>query len=168
MTTPKGRAKWFSLDKEDKFGNYTCNLILDAGADTERFIAKIDKLGTGKLPYVRQADGSVLLKLKLKSKGQKKDGSTYIVNPPVVYSGAGEKIDALTLAQMNIGNDSIIRAKVEVGAYSFMGQSGVSMKPKSVQLIKVVKFEGGESDLGFDAVEMDEIDDVEESSEYDF
>lgn len=167
-TTPIGTAEWFSLTKEDKFGNYTCNLKLEDSPETHKLISKIDSLGEGRKPYTKQADGSFVLKLKMKSQGQKKTGETYIVNPPVIYDALGKKIDGQTLAALSVGNGSELRAKVELSYYEFMGQKGVSCKPKSIQISKLIEFGGG-SDLGFDALELEEQDAGEESSDdYDF
>ncbi len=169
VTTPIGNAEWFSLVKEDKFGNYTCNLKLEDSPETHKLIAKIDGMGAGRKPYKKETDGSYVLKLKMKSQGQKKDGSTYIINPPAIYSSVGKKIDGQELHQLNVGNGSEIRAKVELSAYDFMGQEGVSCKPKAVQISKLVEFSGGSADLGFDALELSTEDLGEESSDdYDF
>lgn len=151
-TTPIGKAEWFSLTKEDKFGNYTCTLKLEDSPETHKLISKIDSLGEGRKPYKKEDDGSFSLKLKVKSQGQKKDGSTYIINPPTLYNALGKKIEGMDLANLNVGNGSEIRANIELSAYDFMGQKGVSCKPKSVQIAKVVKFES--QDSGFDALEM--------------
>lgn len=168
VTTPFGKAEWFSLTKEDKFGNYTCNLKLEDNPETHKLISQIDELGSGRKPYTKQADGSYSIKLKVKSVGNKKDGTTYQINPPVLYNQLGKKIEGQELAGLNVGNGSEIRAKVELSAYEFMGQSGVSCKPKSVQISNLVEFGGSSEDLGFDALEMSSSDSGEESSDYDF
>lgn len=169
VTTPFGKAEWFSLVKEDKFGNYTCNLKLEDSPETHKLISQIDSLGSGRKPYKKEADGSFVLKLKMKSAGQKKDGTTYHVNPPAIYSAVGKRVEGQELHSLNVGNGSEIRAKVELSAYDFMGQSGVSCKPKSVQIAKIVEFSGEGADLGFDALELASEDLGEESSDdYDF
>ena len=171
LTTPIGQAEWFSLVNPDKFGNYTCNLKLEDSPETHKLISKIDSMdasGAGRKPYIKQADGSFVLKLKLKSSGQKKDGTNYTINPPFIYSATGKKIEGQDLASLNVGNGSEIRAKIELSAYEFMGQSGVSVKPRAVQISKLVEFSGG-GDFGFDALELDSVDLGEESSDdYDF
>lgn len=154
--TPIGRAEWFSLTKEDKFGNYTCSLKLEDNPETHKLISQIDSLGAGRKPYVKEADGSFKLKLKVKSVGNKKDGTTYTINPPVIYNALGKKIEGMDLASLNVGNGSEIRAKIELSAYEFMGQSGVSCKPKSVQIAKLVEFSADGGDTGFDALELSE------------
>ena len=57
-----------------------------------------------------------------------------------------------------------------------MGSKGVSIGLKSVQIVEAIAFEGGSSDLGFDALDVDpnqESDEQQESFEeseenYDF
>lgn len=161
-TTPMGKIKWFNLAKGDKFGNYSVDLILEDNTETLKFIESIKKVGTGKMPFKQQADGSFIIKLKQKSKGLKKNGQTYEINPPVFYSNAGKKLTLEEVEELSVGNDSIIRAKVELSSYAAMGQVGVSCKPKSVQLVKIVEFGGS----GFDAVEFEEIDDIDQSVEH--
>ena len=159
--SPLGKVQWFSLNKEDKFGAYTANLILEENPETLKFISQIDGMlpaGGTKLPYKKESNGSFVIKLKLKARGQKKDVSTYEVNPPVVYDGTGTKLDAAKVEAMNIGNDSVIRAKVELSAYDFNGTKGVSCKPKSIQISKLVQFVAGGEDAGFDALEFSEFD----------
>lgn len=168
VTTPIGQAEWFSLVKEDKFGNYTCNLKLEDSPETHKLISKIDSMGEGRKPYTQEADGSFVLKLKLKSKGQKKTGEMYTILPPVIYNSIGKKIEGMDLQSLNVGNGSEIRAKIELSAYEFMGQKGVSCKPKAVQIAKLVEFANSE-DLGFDALELESEDLGEASSDgYDF
>lgn len=170
VTTPIGEAEWFSLVNEDKFGNYTCNLKLEDSPETHKFIAKVDSFGKeGRKPYKKNADGSYVIKLKVKSQGTKKDGSIYKVSPPVLYNSLGKKISGEELERLSVGNGSEIRAKVELSAYDFMGTQGVSCKPKAVQISKLIEFGGG-SDLGFDALELEEEDEGEasESDSYDF
>ena len=171
--TPLGKAEWFSLSKVDKFGSYTTNLILEDSPETHKLISQLDELNEGEgKPYILQSDGSFKIKLKVKSIGNKKDGSQYQINPPVLYNSLGKKIEGMELANLNIGNGSEIRAKIEMMAYDFNGKKGVSIKPKSVQIAKVVEFGGGSTeDLGFGALEMkDEFtsDTGEDSSDYDF
>lgn len=168
VTTPIGKAEWFSLVNPDKFGNYTCNLILDDAPEAHKLISKIESLGQGKVPHKIMDDGSVFLKLKVKSSGTKKDGTTYEINPPAIYDSLGKRITGEALAKLNVGNGSKIRAKVELSFYDFMGQKGVSCKPKSVQISELVEYQSGEADLGFDALELEEEDVGEESTEHDF
>lgn len=166
VTTPIGSISWFSLHKVDNFGNYTANLHLEDAPETHKLISIIDSMGAGNKPYKKQADGSVVLKLKSKSKGQKKDGSMYVVNPPVIYNALGAKLSAQEVAELNVGNGSKLRAKLELSTYTMQG-GGVSAKLKSAQLVEVIKFMGGDADLGFDAFEFSEVDDIEESSSFD-
>ena len=76
----------------------------------------------------------------------------------------------MDLANLNVGNGSELRAKIELSAYEFMGQKGVSCKPKSVQIAKIVEFSGGEQDLGFDALELasEDLGESDDSKKYDF
>ncbi len=168
--TPIGKAEWFSLTKEDKFGNYTCSLKLEDSPETHKLISQIDSLGGGRKPYNKEADGSYKLKLKVKSVGQKKDGTSYVINPPVIYNALGKKVEGMDLASLNVGNGSEIRAKIELSAYDFMGTQGVSCKPKSIQIAKLVEFHADGGDIGFDALELSEEDSSEAPSNdgYDF
>lgn len=170
VLTPIGKAEWFSLAKEDKFGSYTCNLKLEDNPETHKFISKIDSMGSGRKPYKKEADGSFTVKLKVKAKGTKKDGSSYVINPPALYNAVGKVLEGKDLVSLNVGNGSEIRAKVELSAYSVNGSVGVSCKPKSVQIVKAVEFASSSSDLGFDALELSEIDseDSEADTSYDF
>lgn len=170
LTTPISKCQWFSLSKEDKFGNYTCNLILEDSPETHKLISKIESLGEGKMPFKQEDDGSYSLKLKLKAKGVRKDGTTYEVNPPAIYNAMGQRMSGQELAGLSVGNGSLVRAKIELSAYTFMGNSGISCKPKSVQIAKLIEFNGGGEDLGFDSLELESTDDVveEESGDYDF
>ena len=168
VTTEIGEVEWFSLTKEDKFGNYTTSLTLSESPETQKLISQIEALsGGGRKPMEIQADGSVKLKLKCKSQGQKKDGSTYIVNPPAIYDSLGQPLKGEALAGLNLGNGSMIKAKIELSPYEFMGQKGVSIKPKAIQIAKIVEFSGG-GDSGFDALEFAENDSSEEKRDYDF
>ena len=166
--TPIGKAEWFSLSKTDKFGAYTTNLILDDSPETHKLISQLDELHLGTdedKPYSVQSDGSFKIKLKIKSIGTKKDNTQYTINPPVLYNALGKKIDGVELANLEVGNGSEIRAKVELMAYDFNGKKGVSIKPKSVQIAKIVEIGAGSTeDLGFSALEMG-IDSGEESGD---
>lgn len=174
-TTPLGKAQWFNLNKADQFGNYTCTIHLEENPETLKLISLIDSIGAGKKPYEKQADGSFKLKMKSKSKGTKKSGEQYVVNPPVIYDSLGKKLTNMEVTKLNVGNGSEIRAILEFSTYAMLDQEtqevvkGISSKVKAVQLGKVVEFEGN-ADLGFGALEIDSSEDKEESSSenYDF
>ena len=179
LTTPIGKAKWFSLTKTDKFGNYTCSIELADAPETHKLISQIDALGDASFtrkPYEKQADGSYVLKVKCKSKGNKKDGTSYVVNPPVLYNALGKKIEGMDLAGLNVGNGSEIRAKIDVSSYVMVDQEtqevmkGYSCKVKSVQIAKLVEFSPEAADTGFDALELAEEGESEGSANdgYDF
>lgn len=173
--TPLGKVEWFSLNKEDKFGNYTCTLHLEESPETLKLIAKIDSLGEGKKPYEKQADGSFKIRMKSRSKGTKKSGESYTVNPPAVYNVLGKRLSNEELAKLSIGNGSEMRAKLEFTTYAMIDQEteelikGISSKVKSVQLGKIVEFEGG-GDSGFDALELEDEDlgETESGDDLDF
>lgn len=175
--TPIGKAEWFSLTKTDKFGSYTTNLILEDSPETHKLISQVDELhkenggDESQPPYTKQSDGSFKLKLKQKSVGMKKTGEQYTVNPPVLYNALGKKIEGMEAANLSIGNGSEIRAKIEMVAYEFNGKKGISFKPKSVQISKIVEIGAGSTeDLGFDALELssEDLGESESSSQYDF
>lgn len=148
-TTPIGTAKWFSVSKPDKFSNYTVELHLDESERSLKFIDFIETFGAGKKPITKTESG-YMVKLKGKSKGTKRDNTTYDIAPPAIYNALGQKISGSDLEKLNVGNGSQIRAKVEVKAYEFMGSKGVSINLKSCQIVELVEFHGGGEDLGFD------------------
>lgn len=165
LVTPIGKAKWFSLTKTDKFGNYTCSIELEDSPETHKLVSQIDSLGDDSFtrkPYEVQPDGSYILKIKGKSMGNKKGGGTYVVNPPVLYNSLGKKIEGMELASLNVGNGSEVRAKIEVSSYVMVNQEtqeimkGYSCKVKSVQIAKIVEFAPDGGDTGFDALELSE------------
>ena len=172
VNTPIGEAKWFSVSKQDKFGNYTVELHLDESERSMKFVDFLENFGEGKKPLEKTPEG-YKIKLKAKSKGTKRDNTTYEINPPAIYNSLAQRVSGAELEQLNIGNGSKIRAKVEVKAYEFMGQKGVSLGLKSVQIVEAVAFNGG-NDYGFDALEQpnEETDEqkasFEESDNYDF
>jgi len=152
VTTPIGETKWFSVSKVDKFNNYTCELHLDESERSLKFIDFLENFGEGKKPLEKTPEG-YKVKLKAKSKGTKKDNSTYEINPPVIYNALGQKISGADLERLNVGNGSKIRAKIEVKEYEFMGNKGVSIGLKSVQIVELVEYNGGQ-DYGFDPLEQ--------------
>tara|TARA_R110002096_G_scaffold136705_1_gene289548 strand:+ start:41 stop:583 length:543 start_codon:yes stop_codon:yes gene_type:complete len=171
-TTPIGEVKWFSVSKVDKFGNYTCELHLDESERSMKFIDFLENFSEGKKP-LSKTDTGYMVKLKAKSKGTKRDNTTYEINPPAIYNAAAQRISGAELESLNIGNGSKIRAKIEVKAYDFMGTKGVSVGLKSVQIIEAVAFDG--NDLGFDPLDIEpnaesseQKESFEESDNYDF
>lgn len=174
VTTPIGEVKWFSVNKVDKFGNYTCELHLDESGRSLKFIDFLETFGEGKKPIKKTPEG-YMVKLKSKSQGTKRDNTTYTVSPPAIYNALGQRISGADLEALNVGNTSKIRAKIEVKAYNFMGQDGVSIGLKSVQIVELVEYSGaGGQDLGFDALETPNLEtseqeqSLEESTNYDF
>ena len=178
VTTPIGEAKWFSVNKVDKFGNYTVELILDESERSLKFIDFLDNFSPvqgAKLPY-KKTESGYTIKLKSKSSGTKRDNTTYVINAPAIYNALGQRITGADLEGLNVGNGSQIRAKIEVKQYNFMGQDGVSIGLKSVQVVKAVEYSGGGQNYGFDALEVEEANretpeqeaSLEESSNYDF
>ena len=173
VTTPIGEARWFSVNKLDKFNNYTTELILDESEKSMKFIDFLESFGEGKKP-LEKTDSGYKVKLKAKSQGTKKDNTTYQLNPPAVYDALGKRLIGADLESINIGNGSKIRAKIEVKTYEFMGQKGVSIGLKSVQIVEAIAFESGSQDLGFSPLEQpnEETDEqkasFEESDDYDF
>ncbi len=165
VTTPIGTTKWFSVSKVDKFGNYTCELHLDESERSMKFINFLENFAEGKKPLEKTPEG-YKVKLKAKSKGTKRDNTTYEINPPAIYSSAGTRISGADLEALNVGNGSQIRAKIEVKEYEFMGSKGVSISLKSVQLVDIVEYIGGSSDLGFDALEMPNVESEEQKESF--
>ena len=173
--TPFGKTEWFSLTKPDQYGNYTSVLVLEDSPETHALIAKIESVGEGRMPFTKEADGTFKLRLKGKSKGMKKDGTQYVVNPPVLYNATGGKIDGLEREKLNVGNGSELRANIELSSYAMVNEKqelvkGVSCKVKAVQIAKIVEFQSEE--LGFDAVELavegDSHGEAPKASGYDF
>ncbi len=171
VVTPLGKAEWFSLHKEDKFGNYTATIHLEESPEVLKIISQIDALGDGNKPYAKQADGSYKIKMKGKSKGTKKTGEQYVINPPAVYSPLGKRLSNEEVAKLNIGNGSEIRVKLELSTYVMVDQEtqevikGISSKVKSAQLGTIVEFSGGDADSGFGALEFDADESGEPASE---
>ncbi len=169
VVTPIGKIKWFNLIETDKFSNYAVDLELEDCPETHKFISKIDATGEGRKPYKKQADGSYLVKVKMKSSGFKKGtNEPYSVNPPAIYNSVGKRFTEEEARKLNVGNGSECRFKVLLSAYDVNGSKGVSCKPQSVQIAKLVEFGG---DTGFDALEFDEEDSADEVSSgdsYDF
>ena len=163
VTTPIGEAKWFSVSKVDKFGNYTCELHLDESERSMKFIDFLENFGKGKKPFEKTESG-YKVKLKAKSKGTKRDNTTYEINPPAIYDALGARVSGADLEKLNIGNGSKIRAKIEVKEYNFMGADGVSIGLKSCQIVEAVAFEGG-TDYGFDALDVDPNQETDEQKE---
>jgi hypothetical protein len=174
VTTPIGETKWFSVSKVDKFGNYTCELHLDESERSEKFIDFLETFGSGKKPFEKTPEG-YKVKLKSKSQGTKRDNSTYTINAPAIYNNLGQRVSGAELEGLSIGNGSKIRAKIEVKQYNFMGQDGVSIGLKSVQVVEAVAYSGGGQDYGFEATEVEEAnresseqEALTESENYDF
>lgn len=173
VTTPIGECKWFSVNKVDKFSNYTVELHLDESERSMKFIDFLETFGKGKKPFEKTPEG-YKVKLKSKSKGTKRDNTTYEINPPAIYNAMAQRISGADLEKLNVGNGSKIRAKIEVKEYNFMGQAGVSIGLKSVQIVELVEYQGGNSDFGFDPLEEpnmeseEQQESFEESENYDF
>lgn len=161
VVTPIGKIKWFNLVDTDKFGNYAVDLELEDSPETHKLISQIDSMGEGRKPYKKQDDGSFVLKIKMKSAGFKKGtNEPYTVNPPAIYSNAGKRLSEEDVRKLSVGNGSECRFKVELSAYYVNGSKGVSCKPRSVQIAKLVEY----SSDGFDSLEFDEEDHGEEPS----
>jgi len=174
VTTPIGECRWFSVAKQDKFSNYTVELHLDESPESMQFINSLENFGEGKKPFEKTPEG-YKVKLKSKAQGTKRDGSTYVINAPAVYNALGQRLQGADLDGLNVGNGSKIRSKIEVKTYEFMGQKGVSISLKSVQIVELVAYAGG-GDYGFDAAEVEEANREsseqenlsEEQNQYDF
>jgi len=158
--TPIGEIKWFNLVDTDKFGNFSVELKLEDSPETHKLISQIDSLSeSGRKPYKKQADGSFDLKIKMKSQGMKRDNTPYTVNPPAIYNSTGKRFSEDEARRLSVGNGTECRFKVVLSSYDVNGSQGVSCKPKSVQIAKLVEFGG---DAGFDALEFEELDSGEE------
>lgn len=173
VTTPIGDVKWFSVNKVDKFGNYTAELHLDESERSLKFIDFLENFGEGKKP-IEKTESGYKVKLKAKSKGTKRDNTTYEINPPAIYNASAQRISGADLEALNVGNGSKIRAKIEVKAYNFMGADGVSIGLKSLQIVDLVEYHGN-GDLGFDPLDLEpnaesseQKESFEESDNYDF
>lgn len=171
LTTPIGEIKWFNLVDTDKFGNYAVDLKLEDSPETHKLISQIDSIGEGRKPYKKQDDGSFVLKIKMKSSGFKRGtNEPYTINPPSIYNSAGKRFSEEELRKLSVGNGSECRFIVVLSHYDVNGSKGVSCKPKSCQIAKLVEFGGSD---GFDALEFAEEELGESSSEsgssdYDF
>ena len=173
VTTPIGDVKWFSVNKVDKYGNYTCELHLDESERSLKFIDFLKNFGKGKVPYEKTPEG-FKVKLKSKSKGTKRDNTSYTINAPAIYNALGKRLSGSELESLSVGNGSKIRAKIEVKQYNFMGADGVAISLKSVQVVEAIAY-SSDNDFGFDAlevestnVESEEQEQLSENEDYDF
>ena len=160
IQTPVGTVKWFSLNKVDKFDNYTVDFFLKPLPATLQLIAKMDELAgpKGKKPYEIQANGEYKIKLKVARTGKKKDGKMFVRPSPAIYNQLGQVLTEDEKLKLNVGNETEMRANVELKQYTSFG-GGCSVKPVAVQIVRLVEFKPAGDDCGFDAVSISDKND---------
>lgn len=173
-TTPAGIAVWPYLRNPDtKFqpdGEYRVKLRY-TGKVGKQVVADISRMrkdgveqmckehGRTKLkeaapPFTEEEDGSILLTVKLKAGGTRKDGVAW-TQRPAVFDSSGRPIAEKDIP--NIGGGSVLKACVEVVPYfSPAWGAGITLRLKGVQVITLVEYGDGEGDasqMGFTAEE---------------
>jgi hypothetical protein len=173
VTTPIGTAKWpYLIEPDTKFnadGEYRIELVLDAGDEAEALFASISafrdkaaaeykKLGGGKavkiaptFPVVRNEDGSVSVKAKLKAKVTSKSGRSW-EQRPAIFDAKGNPIKS----EIRIGSGSRVRLSIELSPFNSpaIGGCGVSVRLRGVQVIEIREPKAtSASDFGFGAEE---------------
>jgi hypothetical protein len=153
ITTPVGEFQYAFItrprDSLSGVSQYSINVILTPD-DAQPLIDTIASLwkdsGIKKNPksfgYKTLDDGSI--NFTFKTGAVLKDGSRGSVG---VYDSKGAKVD---LKDTLIGNGSKGRVKGQAAIYDAQTGSGVTLYLGSIQITKLVKYEGGS---GFDAVE---------------
>ena len=109
-------------------------------------------------------DKGIIYKVSLKKAAVKKDGSK---NKPVPVVGG----DLMPLADVTeIGNGSVGNVKIRQFEYNFNGREGIGTRLESVQIVKLVKYEGKKAGAvapeleGFEAIASDDTSMDEENA----
>jgi len=186
ITTPVGIAKWpYLVEPDTKFnadGEYRVELVLPAGEDAEELFAKVSafrdkaaveykKLGGGKavkiapsFPLVRNDDGTISVKAKLKAKVTSKAGRSW-EQRPAMFDSKGVPINS----EIRVGSGSRIRLSLELAPFNSpaIGGCGVSARLRGVQVIEIKEpratsatdFGFGAEEAGFVAESFDNFED---------
>ena len=185
LVTPRGAAEWAHLVEPDtkwkELGEYKTNLTVSREAalpfiegllalkdqGLKFFQADADeeakaKGRKGKVlnlssqdPWVENEDGTFTFKLKRDAKKIKEDGSVQEFKVHLLDATGREIPEADRSVYTNIGNGSIICAKVTAYPYSSpMIGVGVTLRLEKVQIINLVTYQaGGGVDTDFETVE---------------
>jgi len=173
ITTPIGTAKWpYLLEPDTKFhadGEYRVELVLEPGDEAEDLFAKITafrdkaaaefkKLSGGKgvkiapsFPLVRNEDGTVSVKAKMKAKITSKSGRSW-EQRPAIFDAKGTPIKN----EIRIGSGSRLRLSIELAPFNSpaIGGCGVSARLRGAQVIEIREPKAtSASDFGFGAEE---------------
>ncbi len=164
----QGKALWAHLDKPEVINGENKHLfsisVIPSEKDLKAFEQQCQEVwdayvaeeakgkrlrGEPSFGMKEDDDGTVSIKAKCKDAWHKKDGT---VTPRVVpiFDGMGQV--ATKKLRSCIGNGSLIGVSYELYPFVFSANSfGVSVRLKGVQVLKLVRFGGGESaeDLGF-------------------
>jgi hypothetical protein len=171
ITTPVGTAKWpYLVEPDTKFnadGEYRVELVLDAGEEAEDLFAKVaafrdkaaaevKKASGGKavkiapsFPVVRNEDGTISVKAKLKAKVSSKAGRSW-EQRPAIFDAKGNPIKT----EIRIGSGSRLRLSLEVAPFNSpaIGGCGVSARLRGAQVIEIREPRAtSASDFGFGA-----------------
>lgn len=173
ITTPVGSAKYpYLIEPDTKFhadGEYRVELVLDSGeaadelfdqvtAFRDKAAAEAKKLSGGKnfriaphFPLVRNEDGTLSVKAKLKAKVTSKSGRSW-EQRPALFDAKGNPIKS----DIRIGSGSRLRLSIELSTFNQpgIGGFGVSARLRGVQVIEVREPRAtSASDFGFGAEE---------------
>jgi hypothetical protein len=167
LTTPKGVAKWITLNKPDtkfkKEGQYRVVLLLtpeeakplqekiDAAIEEKKKIAKADPKNKGKkikdadLPYKQDLNkegeetGLVSFNFTAKASGVRENGETWTFRPAVLDTKGKPVKSAL------IYGGSIVRVAFKLSTWATAIGVGASLKMEAVQVIELKTM--GERDM---------------------
>jgi len=173
ITTPIGTAKYpYLMEPDTKFhaeGEYRVELVLDQGEAAEELFSRVTafrdmaaseakKLSGGKavkiaptFPLVRNEDGTISVKAKMKAKVTTKSGRSW-EQRPVLFDAKGTPIKS----EVRIGSGSRLRLSLEIAAFNApgIGGFGVSARLRGVQVIEVREPRAtSATDFGFGAEE---------------
>lgn len=206
MMSPKGVLSGFNAvttpsTKFDVDGKYSANILISK-ADGEAIVAEAKAVGKEQLktfgkgttvvPFVKckphvvvvknedgevvsetpDAEGRYILKTDMKAKIRCKDGSVIDIKIPL-FDSKGKPVKG----EVKLGEGSTVKLAYDIKGYSVAGKTGVGCKLKSLQLINLVEYAGGnfgfgEEDGDFDAddavVEETKATDTEDDTEEDF
>lgn len=172
--TPKGTLTGFIAIEtpSQKFGTYSCKMAFE-GAEAKAMKAAIDKHmadsaakaggGNAKPPYV-VANKQLIVNFKQKAEVKSKTGKVYEFTVKL-FDCKGKEVEEV----LGIGEGTECRISYSPYMWNVQSQggAGVTMQLEMVQIIKLVKYEGGGSGGNpFDAVDGDYVAAVKDSNPF--
>lgn len=192
MISPKGTLVGFNAvtapsTKFNVDGVYSANILISK-ADGEAIIAEAKAVGKEQFktfgkgtttqpftkckPYViveknedgevtketPDAEGRYILKTDMKAKIHCKDNSVIDIKIPM-FDSKGKPVKGA----VNLGEGSVVKLAYDIKGYSVAGKTGVGCKLKSLQLISLVEYAGGNFGFGEEDGDFDAADAVEET-----